>query len=493
MIRRFTAARSLVALPLAALVAAGCARNPVTGKRELALVSKDQEIALGKESAEQVKQQMGVYPDEKVQAYVREIGMRIAKASERPDLPWQFTVLDDPTVNAFALPGGPVFITRGILTYLGSEAELASVLGHEIGHITARHSVEQLSKQQLAQLGLGVGMIVSPELAQLGQAAVAGLQLLFLKYGRDAERQADQLGFKYMAQQGYDVREMSKVFVTLERSSVQQGAGRVPEWQSTHPDPGNRAEVARERAAKATIPPGAKVEHDRYVGMVSGMVFGDDPRQGFFKGDTFLHPELKFQMKFPQGWKAQNTPTAVVAVSPKQDAALQLAAAGKLSPEEATKKFFAQEGVKPLQAPQTGTVGGQPATASYFQAQTDKGVLNGLVSFISHGGVTYQLVGYSPAQAFSGYDGTFKQAIASFGPLTDKSAENIQPAKIEVVRVPREMTVSEFNQQFPSTVPLDVVAIVNGVDKDGKLAGGAAAKRITGGVPAKLLQQQPGS
>ena len=198
MIRRSAHARLLSVLPLVALALAACARNPVTGKRELALVSKDQEIALGKESAEQVKAQMGVYPDEKVQAYVREIGLRMAKASERPDLPWQFNVLDDATVNAFALPGGPVFITRGILTHFNSEAELASVLGHEIGHITARHSVEQLSKQQLAQLGLGVGMIVSPELAQFGQAAAAGLQLLFLKYGRDAERQADQLGFKYM-------------------------------------------------------------------------------------------------------------------------------------------------------------------------------------------------------------------------------------------------------------------------------------------------------
>jgi len=490
MIRRLNHARLLTILPLVALALAACARNPVTGKRELALVSKDQEIALGKESAEQVKAQMGVYPDEKVQAYVREIGLRMAKASERPDLPWQITVLDDPTVNAFALPGGPVFVTRGILTHFNSEAELASVLGHEIGHITARHSVEQLSKQQLAQLGLGVGMIVSPEIAQFGQAAAAGLQLLFLKYGRDAERQSDELGFKYMQQQGYDVREMANVFVTLERASAAQGAGRVPEWQSTHPDPGNRAETARERAAKATIPAGAKVERDRFLAMLGGMVFGDDPRQGFFKGDTFVHPGMKFQMKFPQGWKAQNTPSAVVAVSPKQDAMIQLAGAGKLSPEEATKKFFQQEGVKPLQAPQTGTIGGQPASASYFQAQTEQGVLNGIVSFISQGGITFQLLGLSPAQAFSANDATFKQSISSFGPLTDKAAEGVQPAKIELVRVPRDMTISEFNAQFPSTVPVDVVAIVNGVGKDGQLKGGQTAKRITGGVPAKLLQQQ---
>jgi predicted Zn-dependent protease len=154
------------------------------------------------------------------------------------------------------------------------------------------------------------------------------------------------------------------------------------------------------------------------------------------------------------------------------------------------KKFFQQEGVKPLQATQTGTIGGQPASASYFQAQTEQGVLNGIVSFVSHGGVTFQIVGFSPAQAFSAHDATFKQVISSFGPLTDKAAEGVQPAKIELVRVPRDMTISEFNAQFPSTVPVDVVAIVNGVAKDGQLKGGQTAKRITGGVPANLLQQQ---
>jgi predicted Zn-dependent protease len=491
MIRRLSHARPLpiVALSFFAFSLGACATNPVTGKRQLALISKDQEIAMGKEAAEQVKAQMGVYPDEKVQAYVREIGLRMAKASERPELPWQFNVIDDPTVNAFALPGGPVFITRGILTYLNDEAELASVLGHEIGHITARHSVDQMSKQQLAQLGIGVGAIVSPTLAAFGQAASAGLQILFLKYGRDAERQSDELGFKYMGAQGYDVREMANVFVTLQRSSEQQGAGRIPEWQSTHPDPGNRAETARERAAKATIPPGAKVERERYLSMLTGMVFGDDPRQGFFKGDTFVHPALKFQMKFPQGWKTQNTPSAVIAVSPKQDAALQLSGAGKLSPDDAKKKFFQQEGVKPLQASQAGA--GLPAGAAYFQAQTEQGVMDGIVSFVSQGGVTYGIVGFSPAQAFSGHDAAFRQAISTFGPLTDKEAEQVQPAKIELVRVPRDMTLSEFNAQFPSTVPVEVVAIVNEVPKDGQLKGGQMAKRITGGVPTNQLQQQP--
>src|SRR6266508_6618415 len=192
-------AAAVLLAPLAVL--AGCARNPVTGKRQLALISTDQEIALGKEAAQQVTESVGRYPDEKVQAYVAEIGKRMVAKSERPGLPWSFTVLDDPAVNAFALPGGPVFVTRGLLTNMTSEAELASVVGHETGHITARHSVEDLSKAQLAQVGLGIGSIVSEDIRQVAQVAGAGVQLLFLRFSRDHERQADELGFKYMTAQ----------------------------------------------------------------------------------------------------------------------------------------------------------------------------------------------------------------------------------------------------------------------------------------------------
>ncbi len=471
------------AAPLVVLaVVAACARNPVTGKRQLALVSEKQEIELGKESAQQVTESMGRYPNPKVQAYVEEIGKRLAAHSERPNLPWSFTVIDDPVVNAFALPGGPVFVTRGILTHMNSEAELASVLGHEIGHITARHSVEQLSKAQLAQLGLGVGSILSPDLAQLGQVAGAGLQLLFLKFGRDAERQADELGFKYMTAQRYDPREMAHVFTTLERSSAQQGqGGRVPEWLSTHPDPGGRAKKASERAA-ALKDPGTKTDRDEYLARLQGMTFGEDPRQGFFQGDAFLHPDLAFRMDFPAGWQKANTPGAVVAISSKKDAAIQLSAAGKLSPEEAAKKFFAQQGVKPASLAGGGS---PPAGARYFEAQTEQGPLGGLVAFLPHGGGTFMLVGYTGAQNLAAYDPAFRASLASFGPLTDPAALGVQPARIELVKVPRDMSIAEFAAQFPSTAPPEVVALVNGVPKDGRLEAGRTAKRIVGGVAPK--------
>lgn len=460
----------------AALLALACARNPATGKRQLSLVSKEQEIALGKQAAEQVNQTMERYPDEKLQAYVSSVGMRIAKSSERPDLPWSYTVLDDPTVNAFALPGGPVYVTRGILTHMNSEAELASVLGHESGHITARHSASQISKAELAQVGLGVGMLLSPELQKVGQVAGAGMQLLFLKFSRNDERQADELGFKYMVQQGYDPRQMANVFTTLDRQSKLAGAGKLPDWLSTHPDPGNRAEVARQRAAKVADAEKRKVEREAYLARLDGMVFGENPRQGFFRGNAFLHPDQKFRMDLPDGWQKANTPGAVIAVSPQKDAAVQLTPAGKVSPQEALQKFFSQQGVKPA-----GAAPGTPGSSSAFEAQTEQGVLRGVVSFVSHGGATYQLVGYTAAARADAYLPTFQKSLASFRTLDDPAALAVQPAHVQIVKVPRDMTVAEFNAQFPSSVPVETVALVNGVPDGGKLEAGHAAKRIVGG------------
>src|SRR5688572_29174548 len=204
-------------LILLAAFAAGCATNPVTGRSELALVSEAQEIQMGQEYAEQVKASIGLYDDPALQAYVAQLGRRLAAGSERPNLPWQFHVVDDAAVNAFALPGGPIFITRGILTHMNSEAELVSVLGHEIGHITAKHSVQQMSQAQLAQIGLIAAVIVKPGLAQFGDLASQGLGLLFLKFGRDDETQADDLGFKYMTTGGYSPTEMAAMFRTLQR------------------------------------------------------------------------------------------------------------------------------------------------------------------------------------------------------------------------------------------------------------------------------------
>ncbi|MEZ4586851.1 MAG: M48 family metallopeptidase [Gemmatimonadales bacterium] len=296
------------------LTAAACATNPVTGRRELSLISESQEIEMGREAAVEVRRSMGLVPDSALQRYVRGIGLRLAAASERPQLPWSFDVVDDAAVNAFALPGGFIFVTRGILAHMNSEAELASVLGHEIGHVTAKHSVRQISRAQVLQLGLGVGSVLSSDVAALSGVLSSGLGLLMLKYGRDDETQADDLGFRYALDDGYDVRAMKSMFAMLQRvSSTGGGGGRLPQWLSTHPDPENRITKTDERLATVTVDLSSKrLNASGFLQQLDGVVFGENPRQGFFEGSRFNHPDLAFRLDFPDGWQTQNQPSAVV-------------------------------------------------------------------------------------------------------------------------------------------------------------------------------------
>lgn len=453
-----------------------CATNPVTGRRELSLVSESQEIAMGQEAAQQVVGTIGLVPDSALQRYVSGIGLTLARASERPNLPWSFGVIDDPMVNAFALPGGPIFITRGIMTHMNSEAQLVSVLGHEIGHVTAKHSVQQMSQAQLAQIGLIAAVIVKPGLAQFGDLASQGLGLLFLKFGRDDETQADDLGFRYMVNAGYSPTEMAEMFRTLQR--LGGGAeGRVPEWLSTHPDPGNRVQKTLDRVAATSLPANLKVERDAFLQRTDGMIFGENPRQGFFRQSLFLHPDLQFQLEFPSGWKAQNQATAVVAVSSQRDAIVVLTLAGTDSPNQALSKFLNQQGVQ-SQGASSSSINGLTAASAVFTAQTQDGVLAGNVAFISHGGRTFRVMGYTPQQRYGSYRGVFAQSLGSFRRLTDAAALAVQPVRVHLVRLPRAMTIAQFHQAYPSTIPVEQVALINGVDASTTLPVGTLVKRV---------------
>ncbi len=467
-----------------------CAKNPVTGKNELALVSESQEIAMGQEYAQQIVKTMGVYREQKVQDYVSGLGTALAARSERPQLPWAFYVMDDPTVNAFALPGGSIFITRGIMTHMNNEAELVGVLGHEIGHVTARHSVQQMSRQQLAQIGLGVGSILSSTVAQYAGLASQGLGVLFLKYGRDAETQADELGFRYMVRDQYDPRAMATMFETLQRVSDLEGAGRIPEWASTHPDPGNRVQATMERIDTLSVPLSQlRKSRETYLPIIAGMTYGDDPRQGFIEGNTFYHPELRFKLDLPAGWQAQNTPQALAAVSPQQDAMLQLTVPGKGSPEEAARQFFGQEGVKSGRT-SNAPINGLPAASGYFEAQTEQGALQGLVAFIQYGDLTYQLLGYTPAGKLEANDQAFRRAIGSFSELTDPARLAVEPYRVELVKVDRDMSMVEFNERYPSTIPVERLAVVNGLAAPpDRIPAGTTVKRVVGGKGAPPLRQ----
>jgi predicted Zn-dependent protease len=469
----------VVSTPLiVAALLSGCALNPATGKRELSLVGEGQEIQMGRDAAQDVASSIGIVDAPELTAYVSEVGKRLAATSERPDLPWTFQVVDDPSVNAFALPGGFIYVTRGILARFESEAELAGVLGHEIGHVTARHSVSQVSRQQLQQLGLGIGMILSSDVRQYGDVLSAGLGILNLKYSRGDETQADELGVRYMTRAGYDADAMVGVFKMLE--ALPSGGGKVPEWQLTHPYPENREAHIRDVIAATGRTSGGRVGTDAYLEHVGGLVYGENPREGYFKGPVFYHPGLAFQIRFPDGWKGQNTPTAVAAVSGDQQAVVVLQPADSATdPLTALRAFLAGEGI------QGGTVRqeevqGIARSRALFSAQTSDGDVSGEVLFLRHDGVVYRLMGLAPSDRWSTYAAQAAAALSSFAPVTDPAILGVEPNRLAVVTVPTRMTLAAFQQRYPSVIPIDELARINRLAPDATVPAGTLLKRVVG-------------
>jgi predicted Zn-dependent protease len=463
------------------LQTAACAVNPVTGSRRLVLISEGQEIQLGRDADVDITRSLGLYDDPALQEYVQSLGERMARESERPHLPWTFRVLDDPTVNAFALPGGYIYVTRGILTHFRSEAELVGVLGHEIGHVTARHGVVQVSRAQLAQLGLGIGTILAPDLAPFADLAGAGLSLLFLSYGRDAERQADDLGLTYMTREGYDPREMAATFQMLADASGAQDGDRIPGFLSTHPDPLERRDRILQRISVGEIS-GERVAREEYLGRMEGMVFGENPREGFFRDGVFFHPDMAFRLDFPSGWRTLNQKDAVQGMSPEQDAALVLTLADGSSARAARDRFLSQDGL-------TGSglrdesVDGLIRSRADFTATTSDGVLRGTVLFIQHGGLVFRILGYAPQARWSAREGAVRAAVSSFRPVTDRAILDVQPMRISLVRTDRAMSLEEFDRLYPSSVPLGTVGTINHLRPGDTIPAQTLVKRVVGGAP----------
>ncbi len=472
--------RSFALLCAVAVWLAGCATNPATGEKQFSLISEGQEIQMGLEADPSIVASMGLDPDSGRQRYVRELGLRLARVSERPNLPWTFRVIDDPVVNAFAVPGGHIYLTRGILAHLNSEAELAAVLGHEIGHVTARHSVTQMSRQQIAQLGLVVGTVLKPELQRYAGVASQGLGLLFLKYSRDDESQADELGLRYMRRGAYDARHMPDVFTLLDRVSTASGGDRIPDWLATHPNPVNRRGVVERRLA--ALPPeslGTIVNRDAYFRRIDGIVFGDNPRDGFFKGTEFYHPDLKLRFAFPAGWATQNQRQAVLAVSPQQDAVIQLSLASQETPESAARAFFSQQGVRG--SPARGSIHGLATAGGGFSAVTeDSSVLAGRAVFVAYEERVFQLLAFAPQARWSAYASVADHAIGSFDRLNDPPLLAVQPWRVQIVTLGQTLSLAEFVQRYPGPAPAAMTALVNNMDAAGRFPSGALVKRIAG-------------
>ena len=469
---------------VAGLAVSGCALNPATGKNQIMMVSEDQEIAMGRQADSAVVLSIGLYPDPVWQRYIQQFGARIAATSERPTLPWTFRVVDDPAVNAFAIPGGFVYVTRGLLAHMTSEAELASVVGHEIGHVTARHTVAEMSKQQLLGLGLAVGSMASSQVAKYAGTANQALGILYLKFSRDDESQADQLGLRYMRRASYDPRQMPEVFRMLERLSAAEGGARLPTWLETHPSPANRvAAITEQIAALPQDFSGTSVNRDAYQRLLDGLIFGLNPRQGFFTGSQFSHPDLRFRITFPDGWTMHNGAQAVVAVSPAKDAVIELSPAPQSSADAAARAFLSQEGISSASSARSTLTGGLPAVSAPFAAATDDGTLRGTVLFVEYGGAVYGIIAYAPEARWSTYEATAGRALQSFQRLTDAAALNVQPQHMDIVTLVRATTIGQLVHERPSPATGETLALINQVELDTPFAAGRLVKWVIGIAP----------
>jgi len=461
--------------------AVSCAVNPVTGKKELMLMSSSDELAMGQQTDPQILQTYGKYEDADLARYVSALGKRLGALSHQPNLAYSIQVLDSPVVNAFAVPGGYVYLTRGILAYLNDEAELAGVVAHEIGHIAARHSAQQYSKAQFAQLGLGLGSAVSKTFRKYAGIAQAGVGLLFLSFSRSNEREADALGVEYSAKAGYDSNHMANLFVSLERLNPGESRGGLPGWFSTHPNPENRiaaiqrdTQVWREKIPQTRF----AVNRDQYLQQIDGIVFGEDPRQGYVEGNAFYHPELRFQFPVPAGWKVNNTASQVQMIDQDQSAVILFSSAPEKTPSAAANAFINESKAAVVKSEST-KVNGMPAHRLISDVTTEQGAIRVMSYFIQKGQAVYAFLGYTEQARFDGYSRVFDQTMGRFNNLTDSGKINVKPERLDVRRTTTQGSLRQALGRFGgSAAKLEDLAILNGMKLDDAVPGNAFLKVV---------------
>ncbi|WP_252271705.1 M48 family metalloprotease [Pseudomonas subflava] len=431
----------------------GCAVNPATGRTDFVMMSEQQEIELGRNYAEEIAKQYPRYADEKLQAYVQGVGERVARNSHRSNLDYRFTVVDSPDINAFAIPGGHIYIHRGLMAYLGSEAELAAVLGHEVGHVTARHSVRQQSQStawnilgQAVAIGTGVGA-AGDVTNVLGSAFVRG-------YGRDMELEADGFGAQYLARSGYDPQAMIEVVKVLKNQedfardeALAKGQEVPPAGYhglfDTHPDNDTRLRQVVASASPLVNGQG-EVGRQAYLKMIDGMPFGDSAEAGVRRGQRFYHVGLDFTLAFPQGWGLVNRPDAVIVHSPDEQAFLVMSMQG-LKEQVDSQAFIRQ------------STGGRGLTGqeSFKQDGLDvtTGVLPGnearRVAVIVRDREAFIFIGAVKGRAsLETADDRFMEVVRSFRPLRADERQLGQPWRLHLVRFEAGQSLETLSRQM---------------------------------------------
>lgn len=479
----WTRARS-VAAGIGLLLLAACATNPATGEQSLLGLSEDQEIQLSKQEHPKIIAEFGgAYSNQDLQNYISSVGKLLAQTSERPDLPWTFTVLDTDQVNAFALPGGYIYVTRGLLALASSEAELASVLAHEIGHVTARHSAQRQGRATLVGIGAMLAGILtgSGEIAQLGQTAGTGY---IQKFSRDQELQADTLGVRYLSRANYDPDAAVSFLKKMQGEGRLRAieAGRDPSeaeqitWTSSHPRTADRVEQAIENAGVTAVA-NPITEGDLYLAKIDGIVYGEDPAQGVIRGRSFIHPTLRFSFEVPEGFRIVNQPNQVLASAKEGDGLIAFGrtrSAGSLEDWfRAHPKAEFQE-VEPIEVNgmqgatgvTRGAVGGESADLRVVLVRYDADTV-------------YQFIFAAPPGRFDRYERAFRETTYSFRKLTPAQASGFEPRRIKVVTVGSGDTVESLARKMQvESHAEERFRLLNGLGPDDRLTAGQKVKLI---------------
>jgi predicted Zn-dependent protease len=497
-----TRGRRFLVSAVAAAVLLGCGTktvNPVTGQQERSVMSEQQEVQAGAQAHQEILKEYGVLKNERVQTYVNDIGQRLAKLSHRAQLKWTFTVLDSPEINAFALPGGYVYITRGIMAYLDSEADLAGVIGHEIGHVTARHGAQRATRQQDAALvGLLGGLLgavldakggggIGQQIGEASQAAAAGY---VARYGREQELQADGLGAEYLSRVNYDPRNMIDVIRVLkDQERFAQEAARaegrpVPQsgnsWLASHPSNDQRLEAIGRIAAQYQVNKNYADEGRlRYLQMINGMPFGESPEQGLTRGRNFYHASLNFAMTAPNGWRIVNEADQLNFVAPAGDAALLV----QLAPANAGRTH--EEVIRNVVKPVSGradkyTLNGLPAThfTGAVQAQGGQRAVE-LTVATGAGGQTFVMVyAAKDAPTLQRNRAALRETEASFRGMTVQDTAAAKPWILRIVNLPREGFAALARSAPMATLPEQQLKLINGVYSSGTVQPGALVKIV---------------
>jgi predicted Zn-dependent protease len=484
--------QTMIAATMAAALAlvAGCATNPVTGKADVVTMSTAQEIEIGRKMHPQILQQYGRYADEELQAYVTDVGRRITAVSHRPELTYTFTILDSDEVNAFALPGGYVYITRGIMAYLNSEAELVAVLGHEVGHVTARHAVRQQTGATAAGVGATViGILTgSGDLANL--ANLAGTALV-RGYGRDMELEADSIGAQYLERLGYSPQAMIDVVRLLKNQEllevqIARQEGREPRVYhgvfATHPDNDVRLKevvaAAGNAGGDATRPDGVET----YLRHIAGLPLGPSREQGVVHGSRFYHGTLGITAAFPTGWAVQNLPRKVVATNPGKDAMLQLSAMPPptgVKPRELLARSLPGIPLQEAAPLEAGGLEGYTAIAREVALPWgNRGPARYAV--IYYNGLAYVFMGATRlAAAMPSTDPVFMSSIKTFRRLRDNEFKLAEPNRIVLTKAGPQTRIEVLAAKSPiKKYPAERLRLLNDLYPDKEPAPGQWLKVV---------------